>query len=156
MAQWSTLMPCNREAAGSSCAKSKAASLESNLLKFRKFMNDMNLTNYTKDDIENYTQHRWRGRLVVFTKQRQPIISTRNKTHSKFMQPFIGAETFRYQPFGRQKLLPISATIMSPKCPVKHTPSALNAGAKRSDVPYGHASLLLLGEGSEATEQYNK
>ena len=39
-------------------------------------------------------------------------------------------------------------------CP--HTPSALNAGAKRSDVPYGHASMLLLGEGSEATEPYNK
>ena len=36
------------------------------------------------------------------------------------------------------------------------TPSALNAGAKRSDVPYGHASMLLLGEGSEATEPYNK
>ena len=28
--------------------------------------------------------------------------------------------------------------------------------AKRSDVPYGHASRLLLGEGSEATEPYNK
>ena len=35
-------------------------------------------------------------------------------------------------------------------------PSALNAGAKRSDVPYGHASMLLLDEGSEATEPYNK
>ena len=28
--------------------------------------------------------------------------------------------------------------------------------AKRSDVPYGHASMLLLSEGSEATEPYNK
>ena len=28
--------------------------------------------------------------------------------------------------------------------------------AKRSDLPYGHASMLLLGEGSEATEPYNK
>ena len=28
--------------------------------------------------------------------------------------------------------------------------------AKRSDVPYGQASMLLLGEGSEATEPYNK
>ena len=34
--------------------------------------------------------------------------------------------------------------------------------AKRSDVPFGHASMLLLGEGSEisegseATEPYNK
>ena len=37
-----------------------------------------------------------------------------------------------------------------------HTSSALNAGAKRSDVPYGHVSMLLLGEGSEATEPYNK
>ena len=37
-----------------------------------------------------------------------------------------------------------------------HTPSALNAGAKRSEVPYGHASMLLLGEGSEATQPYNK
>ena len=27
---------------------------------------------------------------------------------------------------------------------------------ERSDVPYGHASMLLLGEGSEATEPYNK
>ena len=27
--------------------------------------------------------------------------------------------------------------------------------AKRRDVPYGHASMLLLGEGSEATEPYN-
>ena len=26
----------------------------------------------------------------------------------------------------------------------------------RRDVPYGHASMLLLGEGSEATEPYNK
>ena len=26
----------------------------------------------------------------------------------------------------------------------------------RSDVPHGHASMLLLGEGSEATEPYNK
>ena len=32
-------------------------------------------------------------------------------------------------------------------------PNALNAGAKRSDVPNGHASMLLLGEGREATEQ---
>ena len=37
-----------------------------------------------------------------------------------------------------------------------HTPSALNAEAKRSDLPYGHASMLLLGGGSEATEPYNK
>ena len=36
------------------------------------------------------------------------------------------------------------------------TISPLNAGAKRSNVPYGHASMLLLGEGSEATEPYNK
>ena len=28
--------------------------------------------------------------------------------------------------------------------------------AKRSDVPYDHAAMLLLGEGSEATEPYNK
>ena len=28
--------------------------------------------------------------------------------------------------------------------------------AKRSDVLYGHASMLLLGEGSEASEPYNK
>ena len=28
--------------------------------------------------------------------------------------------------------------------------------ARRSDVPYGHASMLLLGEGREATEPYNK
>ena len=27
--------------------------------------------------------------------------------------------------------------------------------AKRSHVPYGHASMLLIGEGSEATEPYN-
>ena len=27
---------------------------------------------------------------------------------------------------------------------------------ERSDVPYGHASMLLLGEESEATEPYNK
>ena len=27
---------------------------------------------------------------------------------------------------------------------------------ERSDVPYGHASMLLLGEGSEANESYNK
>ena len=31
-----------------------------------------------------------------------------------------GAGTFRHQPFGRQKFLPISATIMSPKCLVKY------------------------------------
>ena len=28
--------------------------------------------------------------------------------------------------------------------------------AKRNDVPYGHASMLQLGEGSQATEPYNK
>ena len=27
--------------------------------------------------------------------------------------------------------------------------------AKRSDVPYGHAPMLLLGEGGQATEPYN-
>ena len=27
---------------------------------------------------------------------------------------------------------------------------------ERSDVPFGHASMLLIGEGSEATEPYNK
>ena len=27
---------------------------------------------------------------------------------------------------------------------------------ERSDLPYGHASMLLLGEGSEATAPYNK
>ena len=31
-----------------------------------------------------------------------------------------GAGTFRHQLFGRQKFLPISATIMSPKCSVKY------------------------------------
>ena len=31
-----------------------------------------------------------------------------------------GVGTFRHQPFGRQKFLPISAAQMSPKCPVKH------------------------------------
>ena len=34
--------------------------------------------------------------------------------------PQHGAGTFRHQPFGRQKFLPISATIMSPKCPIKY------------------------------------
>ena len=69
-----------------------------------------------------------------------------------------GAGTFRHQPFGRQKFLPISATIVAQisRQICSHTPSALNAGAKRSDVPYGHASMLLLGEGSEATKPYNK
>ena len=47
----------------------------------------------------------------------------------------------------------IQIIIISQLC--SHTPSALNAGAKRSDVPFGHASMLLLGEGSEATEPYN-
>ena len=37
-----------------------------------------------------------------------------------------------------------------PKCP------KCRSEAKRSDVPYGHASMLLLGEESEATEPYNK
>ena len=32
---------------------------------------------------------------------------------------------------------------------------AVKAGAKRSDVPYDQASMLLLGDGSEATEPYN-
>ena len=45
---------------------------------------------------------------------------------------------------------------ISPSQLCSHTPSALNAGAKRSDVPYGHASMLLLCEGSEATASYNK
>ena len=42
-----------------------------------KFMNGINLTNYTKNGIESYIQHRW-----------YPIISTRNKTHSNIMQSF--------------------------------------------------------------------
>ena len=37
-----------------------------------------------------------------------------------------------------------------PQCP------ECRSEAKRSDVPYGHASILLLGEESEATEPYNK
>ena len=52
--------------------------------------------------------------------------------------------------FGDNNVAQISRQICS------HIPSALNSGAKRSDVPYGHASMLLLGEGSEATEPYNK
>ena len=46
--------------------------------------------------------------------------------------------------------------IYSPSQLYSHTPSALNAGAKRRNVLYYHASMLLLGEGSEATEPYNK
>ena len=34
--------------------------------------------------------------------------------------------------------------------------SECRSEAKRSDVPYGHASMLLLGEGSELTGPYNK
>ena len=52
--------------------------------------------------------------------------------------------------FGDKNVAQMSRQICS------HTPCALNAGAKRSDVPYDHASMLLLGEGSEATEPYNK
>ena len=37
-----------------------------------------------------------------------------------------------------------------PQCP------ECSSEAERSDVPYGHASMLLFGEGSEATEPYNK
>ena len=37
-----------------------------------------------------------------------------------------------------------------PQCP------ECRSEAKRSDVPYGHASMLLLGEGNEVTEPYNK
>ena len=55
----------------------------------------------------------------------------------------------------RSKILKMNFLI-SPSKLCSHTPSALNARAKRSDVPYGHASMLLLGEGSEATEPYNK
>ena len=33
---------------------------------------------------------------------------------------FTATRTVRHQRFGRQKFLPISATIMSPKCPVKY------------------------------------
>ena len=36
-----------------------------------------------------------------------------------------------------------------------HNPKC-RSEAKRSDVPYVHASMLLLSEGSEATEPYNK
>ena len=52
--------------------------------------------------------------------------------------------------FGNNNVAQMSRQICS------HTPSALNAGAKRSDVQYGHASMLLLVEGNEATESYNK
>ena len=34
--------------------------------------------------------------------------------------------------------------------------SKCRSEAKRSDVPYSHASMLLLGEGNEATEPYNE
>ena len=37
-----------------------------------------------------------------------------------------------------------------------HFPSTLNAGATRSDVPYGNAPMFLIGEENEATEPYNK
>ena len=52
----------------------------------------------------------------------------------------------------RSKIFKMNFSI-SPSQLCSHTPSALNAGAKRSDVPYGHASMLLLGE---AIEPYNK
>ena len=54
----------------------------------------------------------------------------------------------------RSKIFKMIFSI-SPSQLCSHTPSALKAGAKRSDVPYGHASMLVLGEGSEATEPYN-
>ena len=56
--------------------------------------------------------------------------------NSRYLTTSAQAGTFRHQPFGRQKILPISATIMSHKCPIKyvHNPSALNAGAKRIGV----------------------
>ena len=67
-----------------------------------------------------------------------------DQKNSTYLQPpgvtvvkELGAGTFRHQPFGRQKFLPISATIMSLKCPVQYVhipPSALNAGAKRSEA----------------------
>ena len=56
--------------------------------------------------------------------------------------------------FGDNNVAQMSRRLYGQIC--SHNPSALNAGAKRSDVPYGHASMLLLGEGSEATEPYNK
>ena len=40
----------------------------------------------------------------------------------------------------RSKILKMNFSI-SPSQLCSHTPSALNAGAKRSDVPYGHASM---------------
>ena len=40
----------------------------------------------------------------------------------------------------------------SPECGSE----AERSGAKRSDVPYGHASMLPFGEGNEATKLYNE
>ena len=73
-------------------------------------------------------------------------------------QVFEGQEHFatshlgdkNFCPFGVNNVAQMSRQICS------YAPSAQNAGARRSVVPYGHASMLLLGEGSEATEPYNK
>ena len=40
--------------------------------------------------------------------------------HGHMARRSAGAETFRQQPFERQKVLHISTTIMSPKCPIKY------------------------------------
>ena len=45
--------------------------------------------------------------------------------------------------FGDNNFAQMSRRLNGRIC--SHTPSALNAGAKRSDMPYGHASMLLLG-----------
>ena len=53
--------------------------------------------------------------------------------------------------FGDNNVAQISRRLNGQKC--SHTPSALNAGATRSGAWNCHASMLLLGEGSDAFEE---
>ena len=79
------------------------------------------------------------------------FVQKRNQTFRTKMKPDISCSlyytTFYYN---------LVCCVHIPLVPyMQERSGAERSGAKRSDVPNGHASMLLLGEGSEATEPYN-
>ena len=61
---------------------------------------------------------RWLLKLIALKARRR----TSSHCCRQYFPPLSarGAGIFRHQPFGRQKFLPVSAAIMSPKCAVKY------------------------------------
>ena len=93
----------------------------------------------------------WKLSFIIFGEVEEyqiQTITTTKRGQGHFVTSHLGDKISAH--FGDNNFAQMSHQICS------HTPSALNAGTKQSDVPYDHASMLLLDEGSEATEPYNK